>query len=159
MDTFFMLAQTDRAIKPSIALLIGERVDKSTWKGGEFEVVGSDMTLEGLMLAESFITTRISRTSVTLVALVSLLMSSESRSSQEALVTSFPITNPFPLLSMRAFNVLLQMFVFDVRFVAAIIRTFERTLVGMSNEMCLHSCWAIEGLGTSYEGALDCLVF
>jgi hypothetical protein len=153
VDSLYMLAETDCAVESSIAWLVGDRVDVCTWKGDEFKVVGADMALEGLMLAESLVAGGIAYTSKSLVAFMSLLMSSKSRTSQETFVAALPITNPFALLSMRALDVLLQMLILDISLVATLIRAWKWTLIGMRYKMRFHSGRPIEGLGASWESA------
>lgn len=64
-----------------------------------------------------------------------------------------------PLVSMGAFDVGLQMFIFEVSFVTTLIFAEEGSLVRVCFEMVLKSYGAIECLRTTVPGALQVLQF
>jgi len=78
VESFYMLAETNSTVKSSIARFFGNWVDVCARVGGEFKMIGSNMALESLMLAEALMAARISCTSESIMALMSLFVSSKS---------------------------------------------------------------------------------
>ena len=91
-----------------------DRVDVGALVGGKLHVISSDVSLEGVMFAKGLITRWVLRASKSIVTFMGCYMSPESRPCQEALCTSFPITFVFSFLSVRAFDVLVQMLLVEI---------------------------------------------
>lgn len=121
MYSLFVLAEADRTVKASIAGNLRNRIDVCAREGRELKMIRADMSLEGLMLAEGLMARRIIRTSKSFMSFMCLFMPSEPCACQEALRTSFPITGIGSFLGMRALDVLLEMLLLEIRFVATLI--------------------------------------
>lgn len=107
VESFYVLAETDCAVESGVAGFLGDWVDVCAWEGSEFEMIGSNMALECLMLAEGLVAAWISCTPEAIMARVCLFVSSKSCARQEAFVASLPIANPFSLLRVCALDMLL----------------------------------------------------
>lgn len=76
-------------------------------------------------------------------------MSLESCASDEALAAAFLGTDMFSFESVDGFDVLLQMFIFDVILVASFVLALEWSGIGMGIEVVSQSGWTVEGFGTA----------
>jgi hypothetical protein len=81
----FMLAETSCAVKSSVAWFGGYGVDICTRVRSKFEVVGTDVSLECLMLAKSLVARWIGCAFESVLPFMRLYMSAKSCSCQETL--------------------------------------------------------------------------
>jgi hypothetical protein len=108
------------------------------------------------MFAEGLVTGRVGRTSEPIMAFMCQLMSSESCGCKKTLCASFPITVIRSFACVGAFNVLLQMLFFNIRFIATFKATHTWSFICVRSKMGCESCRPVECLDASFDSAFDC---
>ena len=88
----------------------------------------SDVNIESLAFTEALATVL---TSEPVSTVVDSLVALQSCACREGLAAAITLADMFPFEGMRAFDVLFEVLVFDVVFVAIWVRTFEWARVGM----------------------------
>jgi hypothetical protein len=92
VDALFVLAETNCSIKSKIAGLTRDRIDIDTGIWSEFEMFGTDMALESLMLPEGLVAWWVRCTPKSLMPFVRLFVSLETSRCEKTLVAALPIT-------------------------------------------------------------------
>ena len=110
----FMLAQTSCAVESSATCFGGYGVDVCTRVWSKFEMVGTDVSLEGLVLAKRFVARWIGCAFESVLSFMRLYMSAKSCSRQEILCTAFPIASVRSFIGVGCFDVLSQVFLIAV---------------------------------------------
>ena len=159
MGSVFMSSKSRWTIKSSLTSFVGDRVDVLARVWGEFEMVGSDVSLESLMFAKGLLAWRVVFTPESLMALVGSDMSSKSGGRKEALCAILPSTLVFSFVGVRTLNVCLQMLVLEVRLVTILVCAYECPLVCVYLQMRLQTNGSVERLGTTWVGAFQGLQF
>lgn len=129
--TVFVLAECACRVVAGLTCFLRIRINEATRERSKTLVVGPYMALKSLVLAECLVAWRILGASESLVALMRCLMSSQSRRCKEALRAALPVTNMIPFVGMCAFNMLLQMLLFQICFVASLPVADKWSLIGM----------------------------
>jgi hypothetical protein len=91
VDPLFVLAETNRSIKSSIAGFTCDWIDVGAGIWGELEMFGADMALESLMLSEGLVARWVRYATESLMTFMCLFMSLKASRCEETLIAALPI--------------------------------------------------------------------
>lgn len=115
----------------------------------------SDVSLERLVLSEALDTVPIAAAAVAVGALVDESMAAKSCVGHEGLSATGFGASVLSIVGMGTLDVLGQVLLFEVVFVAVIVGALERAIVGVGTEVSSKTSRAVEGLGATGECAPD----
>jgi len=131
VGSLYVFSQTARTVKARLADGAGDKVEHSARIGSQFEVVGADMSLEGLVFAESLVAGWVRCASKSLMAFVSCFVTFQSSSCQEALCAAREIAGVGAFMLVRAFDVLREVLLLHVRLIASFISAYKWSFIRM----------------------------
>ena len=118
-------------LKCTLAWLARLHVNIWTWERPPVFMHNHDVSLQGVVLAECFVTPLVTSTFPFFFLLVCSFMSSQSCPSSKTFATAIPATHVVPDVGMRALDVVFQVRVAEEVFGATFVGAFERTSVGV----------------------------
>lgn len=117
-----------------------------------------DMPLQSLLLAEDLIAWRMILAAILVWTLMSGLVNSQSLACSKRLVAAFVRALVVTNIGVCALDVVLEVALPEIVFVAQWVGTFERPLIGMGSDVFLQPGRAVEGLVAAFVGALQALL-
>ncbi len=144
-----MASQRARGIKPGVTVL------GAAHKGGHVQVGDAHVAPQGLVLAEAEAAAVVAAAAEALGALVDGSVAAQAGGRDEGLAAARLLARVLLLVGVRAFDVLRQVLLLGVRFVARRVRALVRAVVDVRPQVGGQAGWAVKSLGTARECTLD----